>query len=230
MAEARIVVIEDEQQVRDVVSEILTQSGFEVHGAADGLAGLRMIKEQEPDLALLDIQLPGGLDGMSVCRKIREDPETKHMAVISLTGTLAQQTEQKMLDAGADDYIQKSSFKPNILVSRVRAVLRRTQNANSSAIRTEHLTIQPARREAAVDGRVVNLTPTEFDILHKLASNPDRALPRAELLDRGEDGEGSVDRTVDVHILSIRRKLGEYAWLVSTVWGVGYRLGSGPGS
>ena len=93
-------------------------------------------------------------------------------------------------------------------------------------VRTEHLVMHPGRREALVDGRPLNLTPTEFDILYKLASNPDRALSRRELLDRGDKDAESVDRTVDVHVLSIRRKLGELSGLVSTVWGVGYRLGS----
>jgi DNA-binding response OmpR family regulator len=108
-------------------------------------------------------------------------------------------------------------------------VLRRASQTSSSALQSGPLTVFPARREAKVEGKPISLTPTEFDIVYKLASNPERAISRRELLDRGSEGDdATVDRTVDVHILSIRRKFGSHAWLISTVWGVGYRLGAGP--
>jgi two-component system phosphate regulon response regulator PhoB len=166
-----------------------------------------------------------------VLRRLRADPATAHLPIIVLTGQEEEQVEATLLDEGADDYIRKGFFRPRVLVERIKAVLRRAGSGGAApAIRTEHLVVHPGRREALVDGKAVNLTPTEFDILLRLASQPDRALTRRELIDRGaDDGEGD-DRTVDVHVLSIRRKLGKYAWLVSTVWGTGYRLGSGPGS
>ncbi len=227
MAEARIVIIEDEPQVRAMVSEVLDAAGFETIGAADGLAGLRLVRELRPDLVLLDIGLPGGLTGTSVCREIRADTEVGQVAIVALTGQVGDKYEEEMFDAGADDYVRKNSFRPNLLVSRIRAVLRRTHGRSEEAIESDHLRIHPARREVEVAGKSISLTPTEFDILYRIASNPDRALPRRDLLDRGA-GAAAVDRTVDVHVLSIRRKLGRFQWLIATVWGVGYRLGSAP--
>lgn len=218
-----------------MVIEVLRDAGFEASGAPDGPAGLVVVRDTRPDLVLLDVRLPGGVGGREVLRRLRAENATANLPIIVLTGQEDDQLELTLLEEGADDYIRKNQFRPRILVERIRAVLRRAGPSGSAkSIKTEHLVIHPARREALVDGRPVNLTPTEFDILLKLASNPDRALPRRELIDRGApdaspEQEGD-DRTVDVHILSIRRKLGKFAWLVSTVWGVGYRLGSAPGS
>jgi two-component system alkaline phosphatase synthesis response regulator PhoP len=226
----RIAVIEDDDQVRDLLSVVLADAGMEARGARDGTTGLELVQTWAPDLVLLDHTLPeGSPTGLDLCRRIRADADTGNLPVIVLTAQIDDQFEEQFFDAGADDYIRKSNFKANLLISRINAVLRRTRQSGSEVVQTEHLTIHPGRREVLVDGEPVNLTPTEFDIIHKLAMNPDRALTRRELLDRGgRDGEG-VDRTVDVHVLSIRRKLGKYQWLVSTVWGVGYRLGTPAG-
>ena len=231
MAETpKIAVIEDEQQVRDLLLVVLQDASMDPYGADNGTAGLALVKERQPDLVLLDYSLTGEMSGLDVCRKLRAQPETANLPVIVLTGKVSDTLEEEFFEAGADDYIRKPQFKANLLISRINAVLRRTRQAGTDVVRTEHLTIHPGRREVLVDGEPINLTPTEFDILFKLAQNQDRALSRRELLDRGGmDGEG-VDRTVDVHVLSIRRKLGKYAWLVSTVWGVGYRLGTAPGA
>jgi DNA-binding response OmpR family regulator len=116
------------------------------------------------------------------------------------------------------------------LIERIRAVLRRVATADAPALPTEHLVVCPDRREVLVDGKAVNLTPSEFEIVYKLASNRDRALSRRELVGSSVADSEKGARIVDVYVLSIRRKLGKYAWLISTVWGVGYRMGSGPGS
>lgn len=222
----KIAVIEDEQQVRDLLTVVLADTGMEPRGAGDGNAGMELVQGWAPDLVLLDYSLPeGSPSGLDICRALRQDSNTANLPIIVLTAQIDDQLEEQFFDAGADDYIRKKAFKANLLIGRIRAVLRRTRQTATEVVQTEHLTIHPGRREVLVEGEPVNLTPTEFDILHKLALNPDRALTRRELLDRGGgDGEG-VDRTVDVHVLSIRRKLGKHAWLVSTVWGVGYRLG-----
>jgi len=226
----KIAVIEDDPQARELLLVLLRDAGMEPKGAEDGVGGLEMVRTWSPDLLLLDHTLPGPLKGLDVCREIRQAPETANLPVIVLTAEISDQFEERFFEAGADDYIRKSMFKANLLIKRIGAVLRRTRQVGSDVIETDHLTIHPGRREVLVEGESVNLTPTEFDILFKLAQNRDRALSRRELLDRGgADGEG-VDRTVDVHVLSIRRKLGKRAWLISTVWGRGYRLGTAPGN
>ncbi len=225
----KIVIIEDEAPVRALLHDVLVHAGMEVCMAPDGAKGLAVIAEWPPDLLLLDHELPGGPTGLEVCRQLRAEAATAHLPIIVLTGEMSEDVELSFLEAGADDYIRKSRrLKSAVLVGRINAVLRRTHPTGPEVIQTEHLTIHPGRREAQVDGQTLKLTPTEFDILYKLATNPDRALSRRELLDRGEKDEEGVDRTVDVHVLSIRRKLGSKDWLVSTVWGVGYRLGAAP--
>lgn len=226
----KIAVIEDDPKVRDLLCVLLTDARMEPRGAKDGHEGLHLVRTWEPDLVLLDYGLPQGPTGLDVCRDLRRTAATANLPVIVLTAVIDDQIEESFFEAGADDYIRKPNFKANLLLSRIHAVLRRTRPAAQDVVQTEHLVIHPGRREALVDGEPVNLTPTEFDILYRLATNRERALTRRELLDRGgADGEG-VDRTVDVHVLSIRRKLGKHAWIVSTVWGVGYRLGTAPGS
>jgi two-component system phosphate regulon response regulator PhoB len=229
MSKGKILVIEDEDLLRDMILEVLHGGGYETAGASDPLTGLRSVSELSPDLVVLDLNLPERMKGLEICRAIRADPATAHVAVLVLTGNKGDEYETTMFDAGADEYIRKNDFKPQLFLRRVSAVLRRASQTSSNALQSGPLTVFPARREVRIDGKVVSLTPTEFDILYQLASNPERAISRRELLDRGTDGDdATVDRTVDVHILSIRRKLGSHAWLVSTVWGVGYRLGSGP--
>lgn len=229
MSKGSVLVIEDEALVRDMILEVLRGDGYEVVGAADGMTGFRRVQEAPPDLVVLDLNLPEKMRGLDICRQIRSDPAVSGTAVLVLTGNKEEQFEAALFDAGADEYIRKNDFKPHLFLRRVAAVLRRASASTSNVIQNGPLTIHPARREVMLETEPINLTPTEFDILYKLASNPDRAHSRRELLDRGAEGEdATVDRTVDVHILSIRRKLQKYSWLISTVWGVGYRLGSSP--
>jgi two-component system phosphate regulon response regulator PhoB len=229
MSKGKILVIEDEDLLRDMILEVLRGGGYETAGAADARGGLRLVRELSPDLVVLDLNLPERMKGLEICRAIRADPATASVAVLVLTGNKGDEYETALFDAGADEYIRKNDFKPQLFLRRVAAVLRRATQTSSSALQAGPLTVFPGRREARVDGRPLSLTPTEFDIICKLASNPERAISRRELLDRGTEGEdATVDRTVDVHILAIRRKLGDLAWLVSTVWGVGYRLGTKP--
>ena len=229
MAQGRILVIEDEDLLRGMILEVLATDGYETAEASDERTAMRLVKELTPDLVVLDLNLPAHMKGLEICRQIREDTATNHIAVLVLTGNKGDEYEAAMFDAGADEYIRKADFKPQLFLRRVAAVLRRATQTGNAANQSGPLTIFPARREALVDGTALSLTPTEFDILCKLASNPERAISRKELLDRGGEGEDpAVDRTVDVHILAIRRKLKAFSWLVSTVWGVGYRLGAGP--
>ena len=229
MAGERILVVEDEPGVLDVTLEVVRSSpeGYVVEGARSVEEALEKVRAWEPDLVLLDLNLGRRFDGLKICKAIREDPDRAGIAIIVLTGESMDTAESMLLDAGADDYIRKPHFAPKLLASRVRAVLRRTHKDADTLLRRGPLGLDPARREATLDGAPLSLTPTEFDILHNLTRNADRALERHELLDRG-GAPSAVDRTVDVHILSIRRKLGEHDWLVQTVFGVGYRIGSSP--
>lgn len=228
MAGERILVVEDEIGVLEMTLEVMRSSSenYEVQGATDAPSALAKARSWKPDLILLDLNLGRRFDGLDVCRAIRADPSLSDVGVVVLTGELLDTAEAMLLDAGADDYVRKPHFTPQLLDSRVRAVLRRTRKGTASSLRHGPLIMNAARREASINDAVVPLTPTEFDILHRLAINADRAMARHELLDRG--GElGTEDRTVDVHILSIRRKLKRNDWLIQTVFGVGYRLGTG---
>jgi DNA-binding response OmpR family regulator len=227
MSKGQILIIEDEDLLRGMILEVLESGGYETAEAADETTAMRLVRELVPDLVVLDLNLPAVMRGHEICRAIRADPATKHIAVLVLTGNKGDEYETALFDAGADDYIRKSDFKPQLFLRRVAAVLRRATQTGDATLQAGPLTIFPARREVMVDGRELSLTPTEFDILYKLASNPERAISRRELLDRGGEGEDpAVDRTVDVHILAIRRKLKDASELVATVWGVGYRLGA----
>jgi DNA-binding response OmpR family regulator len=226
----RVVVVEDETEVRLLVLDLLELAQIDGVGVPSGEEGLALIQAGPCDLVLLDIGLPGALSGRDVLRKLREDPKTARLPIIVMTGQEEEQMEHTLLKEGADDFIWKSTFRPLVLVERIRAVLRRVTPVDTPTLRTEHLVVSPERREVLVDGKPVNLTPTEFDIVYRLASNPDRVLSRKELVDSGVTDSEKGARIVDVYVLSIRRKFGKYAWLISTVWGVGYRLGSGPGT
>jgi len=229
MAGERVLVVEDEPGVLEMTLEVVRSSpeGYEARGAGDVATALKEVESWKPDLVLLDLNLGRRFDGLEICRAIRGGPATADVAVVVLTGESMDTAESMLLDAGADDYIRKPHFTPQLLSSRVRAVLRRTRKSTAGTLRRGPLILNPGRREASLEGQPLALTPTEFDILHNLAVNSDRALERHELLDRG-DIPSAVDRTVDVHILAIRRKLGRHDWLVETVFGVGYRIGASP--
>ena len=224
---ARIAVVDDEEAIRETLIEALEQNGFETLGYENGRTGLDGVRRDPPDLVLLDVNMPG-LDGIEVCRRLRADSTTARIPVVMLTGLSSEADQLLGYDVGADDYVNKP-WSQRALVARIRAVLRRVQPgvvAGQAPIVHGPLALHPARFEATVEGRPVPLTPTEFRLLHLLATNSDRALSRSQLLEQ-HDGEREVtDRNVDVHVLSIRKKLGKHAGLVATVWGVGYRLGS----
>ncbi len=233
MTGARILVVEDEPGTRQMTLDVLLalDETFEAAGVGDRDTALAAVQRYRPDLVLLDLNLGQRFDGLDVCREIRSNPSTSHTGIIVFTSEPAHEAEPMLLDAGADDYIRKPQFTPQLLASRVRALLRRiTGTGDAGLIRHGPLTIDQERREALIEGESMGLTPTEFDILLKLATNKDRAMRRHELLERAgmEEEGGKVDRTVDVHVLSIRRKLGRHDWIVDTVFGVGYRLGAPP--
>lgn len=223
----RIAVVEDERPIRDLLLILLRDSGFEAEGAADGESGLELVRRWSPGLLLQNYLLTGVMSGLDVCREIRRHDETTRLPIVFYTACVSDSLEDSAYELGVDEYLRTPSFPwGRQLAPLVKAVLKRAQPDNRELIETGLLRLDPVRRDAQVSGEVLRLTPTEFDILHRLALAGGSPVSRAGLLDRGGSGEGGVDRRVDLHILFIRRKLGRFHWLISTVWGVGYALRS----
>ncbi len=218
-----VVVVEDDPHIADLVELYLRQDGFRVIQAADGETGLAAVRDQSPRLVILDVGLPGKLDGLEVCRRLRSAGD---VPIIMLTARDDEIDRVLGLELGADDYVTKP-FAPRELAARVKAILRRTEGAPRDAdiVTIGTVEVDLRRREVRVAGEVVALATREFDLLHYLADNVGLALSRRQLLD-GVWGPGwfGDERTVDVHVGQLRKKLGN-ALPLTTVWGVGYRLG-----
>ncbi len=226
--EARVLVVDDEPIVREVLNRYLSREGFEVETAADGQAALDVFEATRPDLVVLDLMLPR-IDGLEVFRRIRA---RNGAAVIMLTARGEETDRVVGLELGADDYIAKP-FSPREVVARVRAVLRRTRDATTTAPREEvmrfrELEVDSRTREVRVDGQPVELTPREFDLLHFMASSPRTVFNRLYLLDELWDASFDGDpSTVTVHVRRLREKIepdpSRPRHLI-TVWGAGYRF------
>ena len=221
-----IVIVEDDPHIADLLDLYLRDAGFRVIQAADGERGLELIRDQQPMLAILDIGLPGAIDGMEVCRRVRSGPNPD-LPVLILTARAGEIDRVLGLELGADDYVTKP-FSPRELVARVRAILRRVEDRGKPVATVLHsggVDVDLGRREARVDGAVIALATREFDLLAFMAENEGLVLSRQQLLDNvwGHGWYGD-ERTVDVHVRQLRKKLGD-ALPLATVWGVGYRLG-----
>ena len=219
-----IVVVEDDPNISDLVDLYLRRDGYRVIQAADGESGLAAIGRERPRLVILDVGLPGGVDGLEVCRRLRVNSA---VPVLMLTARDGEIDRVLGLELGADDYVTKP-FSPRELVARVKAILRRADGPPKEApdvLLAGAVEVDLGRREARVDGTAVPLATREFDLLAYLAENTGLALSRQQLLD-GVWGHGwyGDERTVDVHVRQLRKKLGD-ALPLATVWGVGYRLG-----
>jgi len=218
-----IVVVEDDTNIADLVEMYLRGEGFRVVQAGTAQAGLDAIERERPRMAILDVSLPGGMDGMEVCRRVRA---TRSLPVLMLTARDSEVDRVLGLEMGADDYVTKP-FSPRELVARVKAILRRSDGSGerSEVLIAGRVEVDLVRREARVGSEVVPLASREFQLLVFLAERPGRALSRQQLLD-GVWGTGwyGDDRTVDTHVRQLRKKLGD-ALPLSTVWGMGYRLG-----
>jgi two-component system alkaline phosphatase synthesis response regulator PhoP len=230
MTKKTVLIVEDDEDIQQLVGYNLIKAGFGIEYADSGELALELITERQPDLVLLDLMLPG-MDGIEVCRVLRNDARAKETPIIMLTAKGEESDVVEGLDLGADDYITKP-FSPKVLISRVKAVLRRKakeSNAKSSeqgGVKTIHdLVIDPGRHEVMVAGKPVNLTPTEFAILELLAKKAGWVFTRQQIIDsvRGYDYL-LTPRSIDVQVFGLRKKLGKTGKKIETVRGIGYRL------
>jgi two-component system alkaline phosphatase synthesis response regulator PhoP len=226
MSKPLIVVVEDETDIQDIIAYNLKREGYDVLTASRGDQGLSLIQAKNPDLVILDIMLPG-IDGLTICQQLRAETKTKALPIIILSAKEEESDVVIGLGLGADDYISKP-FSPRELLARVKAVLRRStarESQQQDQIRRGDLIIDIDRHQVSLQGTPLKLTATEFKLLMVLASHPGRAFSREQLLNRVVgDAVVVVDRNIDVHIRSVRKKLGTQTGLIETVRGVGYRF------
>ena len=216
MAKNKILVIEDDDDIQELITYNLVREGYLVSSTTSGEAGLEAARRSAPDLVLLDLMLPG-IDGLEVCRMLRADHRTAAVPIVMLTA----------LEVGADDYITKP-FSPKVVVARIRNILRRKSRDvkdDTSPIKAHDLVIHPGRHEVLMKGKAVELTFTEFRVLQFLARRPGWVYTRQQIVDavRGEDYP-VTERSVDVQVVGLRRKLGACGKYIETVRGVGYRF------
>ena len=225
MGREKILVVEDEQDIQSLVLFNLTREGYRAVGADSGEKALEAARREAPDLVILDLMLPG-IDGLEVCRRLKAEARTADLPIIMLTAKGEEADIVAGLEVGADDYVTKP-FSPRVLIARVRANLRkrRREEPGSAVIKIHDLTIDPSRHEARVAGRQVDLTATEFALLHFLARRPGWVFTRAQIIEgvKGDDYP-VTDRAVDVQVLGLRRRLGDRGGYIETVRGVGYRF------
>ncbi|MCZ7644982.1 MAG: response regulator [Planctomycetota bacterium] len=230
MSTAKIVVIEDESDILELLEYNLSKEGYRVASARDGEDGLRKVRKEAPDLVLLDLMLPG-LDGIELCRRLKSDPLTRSTPVMMVTAKGEESDVVLGLGVGADDYVTKP-FSPKELLARVKAVLRRgplkEERNGKERIAREGIVIDAGRHEVKIDGEPVPFTATEFRLLHFLAAHAGRVFTRDQLLGHVVRGDAFViDRNIDVHIRAIRKKLGPHRETIETIRGVGYRFKDG---
>lgn len=219
----KVLVVDDEEPILDLLKYNLEKAGYEVKTAIDGLKAVEIAKKFLPDLVLLDIMMPV-MDGVETCRRIREIPETQKTFVIFLTARSEEYSEVAAFDVGADDYITKP-IKPRALMSRINALFRRDSQkaAPASVIEVDNLKIDRTSYTVTVNGREINLPKKEFELLFFLAQNPNKVFSREDLLHNIWGSDVYVlARTVDVHIRKVREKIGDD--YITTVKGVGYKF------
>jgi two-component system alkaline phosphatase synthesis response regulator PhoP len=226
MKREKILVVDDEEDILELVRYNLAREGYTVFCAASGEAALKSAKDDPVDLIILDLMMPG-IDGLEVTRLLKQDPVTKDIPIIMLTARGEETDIVTGLELGADDYMTKP-FSPRILVARMKAVIRRRKGIDepeSEVLTIRKLSIHTGRRHVTAAGRTLDLTYTEFQVLHFLARRPGWVFTRSQIVDavRGDDYP-VTDRSVDVQIVGIRKKLGPLGKYIETVRGVGYRF------
>jgi two-component system alkaline phosphatase synthesis response regulator PhoP len=224
MARGKILVIEDDRDIVDLLKFNLEEEGYELYAAFDGSEGVASAGRYLPDLIILDIMMPV-LDGWEVCRTLKEDKNTACIPIIILSARSQEMDKVVGLELGADDYVTKP-FSPRELIARVRAILRRNRTKQTSD-KIEHgsLVIDRSKHKVVIDQQEITLTTTEFRLLEYIAQRPGQVLSRDQILDAVAGYDSMVsDRTVDAHVKTLRRKLGKGRDYIETVRGVGYRF------
>ncbi len=226
MPKETILIVEDEEDILELIRYNLSKEGYQAIGAKSGKEALEKAKSKSPDVVILDIMLPD-IDGLEVCKILKQNAKTAHIPIIMLTAKTEDTDIVSGLELGADDYITKP-FSPKVLIARLRAVIRRRikEPVNKLAtVKIHDIEINPARHEIVIKGKQVDLTLTEFLILHFLAQRPGLVFTRYQIVDaiKGEDYP-VTERSVDVHIAVLRKKLGKYGEYIETVRGIGYKL------
>lgn len=233
MSRPTVLIVEDEREIADLMQFHLQRAGFETAVEHRGKAAIDAIRKTPPDVVLLDLMLPD-VDGLEICRRVRASDEHRKIGVIMVTAKGDESDVVSGIELGADDYISKP-FSPRVLVARVKAVLRRSNDGKSSPLATKRtelasgrLVVDPERHVTHVDGKPVDLTLTEFGMLHFLVQRPGFVRTRDQII-AAVHGRNVVlsSRTVDVHMTALRRKLGDLGIFIETVRGVGYRFAEG---
>lgn len=225
MEKALILAVDDEKDILELVRYNLGKSGYRIGCAVSGEEALAYIRSKLPDLIILDLMLPG-IDGLELCRILKHDDKTKHIPIIMLTARGEEADVVTGLELGADDYIAKP-FSPRVLLARVKAVLRRHAGEpvdEVTVVSVHGIVIHPGRHEVLIEGKAVELTHTEFLILHLLARRPGWVFTRQQIIDAARDSSPVTDRSVDVHIVGLRKKIAPKGEYIETVRGVGYRF------
>ena len=219
MEKTKIVVVEDEADILEVIDYYLSKEGFDVSSSTDGLEGLAFVQKEIPDLVLLDLMLPG-MDGIEICRQLKADSATRSISIIMVTAKGEESDIVLGLGIGADDYVLKP-FRPRELIARVKSVLRRgrlKEEVNEDIVSIDGMVIDCNRHEVRLEGKKINLTAMEFKLFHFLASNPGRVFTREHILNTVSSEDAYIiDRNIDVHIRSIRKKLDKQRDLIETI-------------
>ena len=230
MAKEHILVVDDEEDILELVTFNLTREGYHVKGSTTGEAALKMTRTESFDLIVLDLMLPG-INGLVVAKSLKSNPKTHHIPIVMLSAKGEEADIVTGLELGADDYITKP-FSPRVLIARIRAVIRRASEEiqdDTSVLHIHELEIDPGRRSVQAGGNPIELTFTEFQVLLILARRPGWVFTRTQIVDavRGSDYP-VTDRSVDVQIVGLRKKLKDYGKYIETVRGVGYRFKENP--
>lgn len=223
MTEQKILIVEDEEDIRDLIHFHLFKNKYKVLEAQNGLDALEIAKSQQPDLILLDIMIPG-IDGLEVCRQLKNSPETQEIKVIFITSKGEEEDIVKGLESGAEDYITKP-FSPKILTARVKTILKRNQKEISNLINAYGISINDDKRKVLIDEVETSLTETEYQLLKHFITSPGHVFTRSQIVNtiRGQN-HAVTDRSVDTQLVSLRKKMGSKGKLIETVWGIGYRF------